>query len=69
MTARNVGGIDRIARIAAGLALMAAIPLADAPLRWIGLVGFVPLVTGLAGYCPLYSLIGLTTCPAGAKAK
>jgi hypothetical protein len=60
----NVGGFDRIARIAVGLALMAAIPLLDSPVRWIGLVGLVPLLTGLGRFCPLYTLIGVNTCPA-----
>ena len=44
---RNVGGIDRAARIAVGLALMVSIPFLDSPLRWIGLFGMVPLFTGL----------------------
>jgi hypothetical protein len=60
----NVGGIDRLARIVVGLALMAAIPLLDSPVRWIGLVGLVPLLTGLGRFCPLYTLVGLNTCAA-----
>jgi hypothetical protein len=59
---RNVGGIDRAARIALGLALMVSIPFLDSPLRWIGLFGMVPLFTGLVSYCPLYTLLGLRTC-------
>lgn len=60
----NVGGIDRTLRILVGLALLAGFFLnADAPLRWLYLVGLIPLVTGLVGTCPIYSILGLNTCP------
>jgi hypothetical protein len=60
----NVGGIDRILRILVGLALLAGFFLnADASLRWLYLVGIIPLVTGLVGTCPIYSILGLNTCP------
>ncbi|MBC7803407.1 MAG: DUF2892 domain-containing protein [Candidatus Parcubacteria bacterium] len=58
----NVGGADRAVRIAAGLLLLAAIPLLDAPLRWWGLLGLLPLATGVIGYCPAYLPFGLSTC-------
>ncbi|MGP9789094.1 YgaP family membrane protein [Roseinatronobacter sp. NSM] len=65
MLARNVGGIDRILRIVVGLALLAGFFLnSDASLRWLYLIGLVPLATGLMQTCPLYTLIGLNTCPA-----
>lgn len=57
----NVGGIDKILRIVAGLALIVmAIMGIGAPWTWIGVV---PLVTGLMGWCPAYTLFGLNTCP------
>ena len=58
----NVGGIDRILRIVLGLALVAwASPLLGGPVwAWIGIV---PLATGAIGFCPLYPIIGLNTCP------
>ena len=60
----NVGGIDRILRIVVGLALIAGFFLSpDAPLRWLYLIGIVPLATGLLSTCPLYSLLGVSTCP------
>lgn len=60
----NVGGIDRILRIVIGLALLAGFFLnADATYRWAYLIGIVPLVTGLMGSCPAYSIFGLNTCP------
>jgi Inner membrane protein YgaP-like, transmembrane domain len=63
----NVGGIDRVLRIAAGVALLALVFVLDGGARWLGLVGLVPLATGLAGYCPAYALFGLSTCSTQAK--
>jgi hypothetical protein len=64
MLKTNVGGIDRILRIVVGLALLAGFFLnADASLRWLYLIGIVPLATGLMQTCPLYSILGLNTCP------
>jgi Protein of unknown function (DUF2892) len=64
MTA-NVGGLDKILRITAGLLLIAFALLAPGTLswKWVGWIGIVPLLTGLVGVCPLYSLLGLNTCP------
>lgn len=59
----NVGGIDKILRITAGLGLIAFALLSDSPARWWGLIGLVPLGTGLVGFCPLYPMLGLSTCP------
>jgi hypothetical protein len=60
----NVGGIDKIVRITAGLGLLAFALLSDSPARWWGLVGLVPLATGVFGFCPFYPLVGINTCPA-----
>ena len=59
----NVGGVDRVLRIVAGLALLALAFVLEGDARWLGLVGLVPLATGLVGYCPAYALFGLSTCP------
>ena len=57
----NVGGIDKILRIVVGLALVAWVLLGGGPVwAWIGVV---PLATGLTGFCPLYPLLGMNTCP------
>jgi len=63
----NVGGIDRTLRILAGIALLALVFVLEGNARWFGLVGLVPLATGLIGYCPAYALFGLSTCPMEAK--
>ncbi len=57
----NVGGIDRILRILVGLALIAL--AATHTVGWWGWLGVVPLLTGLISFCPLYTLLGLNTCP------
>lgn len=62
----NVGGIDRMLRIAAGVVLLAL--GAFGPLGWWGLIGVVPLATGLIRWCPAYTLLGVNTCPTGGKA-
>ena len=58
---RNVGGIDRILRIVVGLVLIALAATGTVGL-W-GWIGVVPLLTGLAGTCPAYKLLGMSTCP------
>jgi len=56
----NVGGIDKIARIVVGIALIVW-AIAGGPVwAWIGIL---PLATGLLGWCPAYSLLGIKTCP------
>ena len=57
----NVGGIDKILRIAAGVGLIGATAAGLLPV-W-GYIGIVPLATGLMGWCPDYPLIGMSTCP------
>jgi hypothetical protein len=57
----NEAGWDRIARIAVGLGLLSLIVVG--PQTWLGLLGLIPLVTGLWGFCPLYRMFGLSTCP------
>ena len=57
----NVGTIDRVLRIVAGLVLIGLTLMGTiGPWGWIGVV---PLATGLLSSCPLYSIIGLNTCP------
>ncbi|ACB32479.1 conserved hypothetical protein [Leptothrix cholodnii SP-6] len=61
----NVGGIDRILRIIAGLALI-ALTLTGTIGVW-GWIGVVPLATGLLKFCPVYSILGFNSCPMSAK--
>lgn len=55
----NEGTLDRAIRVVLGLGLLALIFVG--PHTWFGLIGLVPLATGLVGFCPLYSLLGLRT--------
>ena len=55
----NVGSIDRIVRIVFGIAIGAAGIYFK---NWFGLVGLLPLVTGLIGWCPAYLPFGISTC-------
>ncbi|MFN4147986.1 MAG: DUF2892 domain-containing protein [Rhodocyclaceae bacterium] len=57
---QNVGGIDRVLRIVVGLALIAWALMGGPVWAWIGIV---PLGTGLVGFCALYPLLGISTCP------
>lgn len=57
----NVGGIDRIARIVVGLALIAL--AATGMVGAWGYIGVVPLLTGVFKFCPAYALFGMSTCP------
>lgn len=61
----NVGGMDRILRIVAGLVLI-GLTLTDVIGIW-GWIGVVPLVTGLFKFCPFYTLLGMNTCPMEAR--
>lgn len=56
----NVGTIDRILRVVVGLGLLSLVFVG--PQTWWGLVGLIPLLTALIGFCPAYRLIGLSTC-------
>ncbi len=64
MFKKNEGNIDRILRVVVGLVLVIAFfMLPEASYRLWLLVGIIPLVTGLMGSCPLYSILGVSTCP------
>ncbi len=57
---KNVGGIDRILRIAGGLVLIGL--AATGTVGAWGWLGLVPLATGLIGWCPPHGLLGINTC-------
>ena len=60
----NEGPVDRLVRVAAGVAILSLTVTGSVP-GWglIGLAGVIPLVTGIAGYCPTYTLLGIDTRP------
>jgi len=61
----NQGTLDRAIRIVAGIVLLSLVFVG--PRTLIGLVGVIPLLTGIAGFCPLYRLVGLSTRPVEAR--
>jgi hypothetical protein len=58
----NVGPADRVVRVLLGITLL-ALSVVGPKSPW-GYIGILPLLTGLFGSCPFYSLIGMSTCPA-----
>ena len=60
MTFKNEGKVDRILRMVLGLGLLSLVFIG--PHTAWGWVGAVPLVTGLVGNCPLYSILGINSC-------
>ncbi len=57
----NVGTVDRVLRILAGLVLLGLVFSGTIGI-W-GWIGVVPLATGLFKFCPLYTMLGFSTCP------
>ena len=57
----NIGGVDRLLRIVVGVVLIALAAMGT--IGWWGYLGVVPLFTGLFRFCPLYTLLGVNTCP------
>lgn len=57
---RNEHTVDRIVRVILGIAVLSLVWIGpQTPWGWLGLV---PLVTGLVGHCPLYRVLGISTC-------
>jgi Inner membrane protein YgaP-like, transmembrane domain len=59
---KNVGNVDKVIRTVVGLALLSMLFLVEGSARWWGLIGIVPIFTVLTGWCPAYSLLGMSTC-------
>jgi hypothetical protein len=60
MSLKNEGTVDRALRVVFGLVVLSLV-FVGPQTAW-GWVGLVPLVTGLVGFCPLYSVLGINTC-------
>jgi hypothetical protein len=57
---KNEHGVERIVRVLIGLGLLSLAFLG--PQTPLGYLGLIPLATGLLGTCPLYSILGISTC-------
>ncbi len=58
----NVGSLDKVIRVIIALALFSLFFVLEGSWRYLAVVGFVPLLTALVSWCPLYMLFGLNTC-------
>ncbi len=57
----NMGETDRIIRAVLGIGLLASFAMLPAPQRYVGLLGVIPLLTAVVGFCPLYRIFGFRT--------
>jgi hypothetical protein len=60
----NIGRVDRFVRIAAGVLIFSLALVLPSHLQIIALLGLIPIFTAFIRWCPLYTLFGLSTCPA-----
>lgn len=58
---KNVGKADRVIRIVIGFALFSLLLIIQSNMRFIGLIGIIPLITAAAGFCPVYALFHIST--------
>lgn len=66
---QNVGKIDRLVRIIAGAALLSFVFTHEGDLRWLGLIGILPLISGAVGFCWMYKLCKCSTCCCSSKGE
>jgi hypothetical protein len=64
---KNVGSLDRLVRVVVGIALIAMV-FVGPQTAW-GWIGVIPLATAAVSWCPLYTALGIKTCPTAAKPK
>jgi len=58
---KNMGKVDRIIRIVLGLGVLSLLFIISGNLKYLGLIGLIPLLTGIIGICPLYLLLHIST--------
>lgn len=59
---KNIGKTDQIIRFVIALAFFSLFFVLTMPMKLLGLIGVVPLLTAIFGFCPLYKLLGMDTC-------
>ncbi len=59
---QNVGNIDKAIRIVMAIAIFSLYFVIDGNLKFVALIGLIPLLTALVSVCPLYTIFGLSTC-------
>lgn len=63
----NIGSVDKVIRVLVGVGLLSLIFVLEGNARWLGLIGIMPLFTVATGWCPAYSLFGMSTAGKGGK--
>ena len=64
---RNVGRFDRLVRVVLGIVILGLFGALEPPLRYLTLLGLIPLGTGILGNCPLYQVLGISTSKGGSR--
>lgn len=64
--AKNIGHVDKWVRVTGGIVIIA---IGLYYQNWLGLLGLLPIVVAFVGWCPVYTLLGLNTCPADKTIK
>ncbi|WP_414040607.1 DUF2892 domain-containing protein [Acidithiobacillus sp. M4-SHS-6] len=60
----NEGKLDRLIRVILGLVIIVVLAVfLPGASKWWALLGLIPLITGITGFCALYTLLGIRTCP------
>jgi len=60
---KNVGHpVDKAARIVIGVVLLSLVFYLEGDIRWIGLIGIIPILTVAFGWCPGWAILGINTC-------
>ncbi len=62
MTRNVCSTTERIFRVLIGVALLSMLVLLEGALRYVGLIGLIPIATALYRYCPISHLLGINTC-------
>ncbi len=60
----NIGNTEKVIRVIIGIALLSLLFVLEGNMRYLGLIGIIPLVTVAVSWCPIWKLLGINTCPA-----
>ncbi len=58
---KNIGKVDKIIRLVLGVILLSLFFLLNGNWKYIGFIGFIPIVTALLDFCPLYAIFKIST--------
>ena len=61
---KNIGSTDKVIRYIIGVALLSLLFIIPGNLKFLGLIGLVPILTAAFSFCPIYAIMGIKTCPA-----